>query len=307
MPTPRLSRKKHALVHHLAGKGLSNRKVAAKAGVSVGTVSNYTKEPLPDLNVSAELPESWAEEYPPFMLPGPCRALLLPDVHVPFHDRAAIECAVREGKAAGCNVVIFTGDTFDCHSVSKYPHDGTAITYQQEVAYGQQFMRYVRGQFPKARLIFKEGNHEERLEKYVLGKAPALFGIEECTLSSLFGLGMVGAEVVKDQRVIRLGKLRVIHGHELGSVSAPVNAARWLVLKAKRNAIMGHLHHTSEQPSRDIDGDEQGAWSMGCLCGLSPKYRKLALSWNHGAAIVDVSKDGSFGMRNFRIKEGKVL
>lgn len=307
MATPPLSPRKHKLIHELGAEGKTHREIMRKAKVSMGTVTNKLREPIPT-PAKAELPESWAEEYPPYHIDGGKRALLLFDVHIPFHIRRAVEVAVEAGKRDAVDTVILGGDALDFHSVSRYDHDGSKLTYQQEIEYARQFMAYLREQFPKARIVFKEGNHEERLNKYILARAPALFGLENCTLASLIGLSAVGAELVTDQRVIHLGKLRVIHGHEYGGgVNAPVNAARWLMLRAKRSAVMGHLHQTSVQPDTDIDGELRIAWSVGCLCGLNPKYRRLSSRWNHGFATVEMSKGGEFEMRNQHILNGKVL
>ncbi len=309
MAAPRIPKKKHVKIHELAGNGESTRQIAKQVGIHHATVSAYTRKPLVDpADPTAALPPSWAEEYPPFSIDGAKKALLLFDVHIPFHDRGAIEAAIGAGRAAAVDTVVLGGDALDFHSVSRSDHDGSKLTYHQEIEYARQFLVYLRGRFPKARIVFKEGNHEERLTKYILSRAPALFGLENCTLASLVGLANIGAELVSEQRVMRLGKLRIIHGHEYGGgVNAPVNAARWLLLRAKRAAVMGHLHHTSEQPDTDIDGEVRAAWSVGCLCGLHPKYRRLNSKWNHGAAIVEVARDGDFNMRNFRIRNGKVM
>ena len=308
MPTPKLSERKHRKIHALAAEGASGREIVKKAKVSQGTVANYLKKPLPTPPAKAELPESWAEDYPPFKIDNAGRALLLFDVHIPFHVKGAVEAAVEAGQHEAVNTVVLGGDALDFHQVSRYDHDGSKLTYQQEIESGKQFLAYLRDRFPKARIVFKEGNHEERLAKYILSRAPALFGLEDCTLASLLGLAGLGIEHVGDQRVIHLGKLRVIHGHEYGGgVSAPVSAARWLMLRARKPAVMGHLHQTSEQIENDIDNNQLAAWSVGCLCGLNPKYRRLSSRWNHGCAIANVAKDGTFEMRNMRVMNGKAV
>lgn len=308
MPNPKLPERKRKRIHELGAQGMTQRKIGKLVGVSQCAVHDHLKKPVASPVSEAELPESWAEEYEPFTIDGPCRALLLSDIHIPFHDRKALEAAVEVGKREAANVVVLNGDALDFHAVSRYDHDGSKLTYQMEIEGAKKFVRWIRNQFPKARIIFKEGNHEERLERYILSRAPALFGLENVTLRSLVGLDGVGAEHVGEQRVIRLGKLRIIHGHEYGGgVNAPVNAARWLLLRARRSAIMGHLHHTSYQPETDIDGEQRGAWSLGCLCGLHPRYRRLAQRWNHGFAVVSVDKAGAFDVRNHQVIGGKVV
>lgn len=302
----------HALPHAVHAKicergqaGLSGHEIAREMKISQSVVCKYLKIPLPKLS---DLPVSWAEDYVPFAIDGGYRALLLYDVHIPFHVTAAVEAAVTAGKKQNCNVVILGGDALDFHGVSRYDHDGTKLTYQQEIEYGVQFFTYLRKQFPKARIVFKEGNHEERLSKYILSRAPVLFGLEKTSLPALLELSDRGIEHVGEQRVVHAGKLRIIHGHEYGgSTNAPVNAARWLMLRARKPAVMGHLHHTSEQIEANIDGDQLASWSVGCLCGLSPRYRRLNARWNHGFAVVEVAKNGSFELDNRRIMNGKVV
>lgn len=309
MPTTKLSRKKHAKIHAALAAGKSTRQAMKLAGVSLGTVNNYAKVPLPEpAAASAKLPPSWAEDYPAFLVDGPAKVLVLSDVHIPFHVSKALEAAVEFGKKNGADTVLLNGDVCDFHCVSRYDHDGSKLTYVEEIESGKQFLRWLRAQFPKGRIIYKEGNHDERLNKYILSRAPTLFGLEYCTLPSLLGLSAVGADHVGEQRVVHVGKLRVIHGHEYGSgTSAPVNAARWLMLRARKPALMGHLHQTSEQIEMDIDGNQLAAWSVGCLCGLNPRYRRLSTRWNHGFAFVTVSKDGTFEVRNLRVSNGKVI
>jgi hypothetical protein len=98
-----------------------------------------------------------------------------------------------------------------------------------------------------------------------------------------------------------------LHGHEYGrGTNAPVNGARWLMLRARRPAMMGHLHHASEQREQAIDGTALATWSVGCLCGLHPRYARLTARWGHGWAIVDVAGDGSFEVDNRSLVEKRV-
>jgi len=308
MPKP-IPPRVHARILALAAKGLSLRQIGRQLGIHETTVMRYARTPMPaQHNAPTALPRSMAEEYPPFDIAGPAKILLLSDIHIPFHDQGALSAALVWGRKWGPTCVLLNGDTLDFHQVSRYDHDGSKVTYEEEIAAGCQFLRHLRALFPKARMVFKEGNHEERLEKYILARAPALFGLEAVTVAGLLGLAGFGVEHVRDQRVIRCGKLRVIHGHEYGGgLYAPVNPARWLMQRARKPSIMGHLHQTSEQIEQDIDGRQLATWSVGCLSGLHPRYRRLSAKWNHGFAALTIHRDGSFSVENRRIIGGEVL
>jgi predicted phosphodiesterase len=307
----KLGPRQRAEIHRRVQAGETHRAIADATGLHPQTVAKAAREPLPEQVPAADgtpqLPESFSLDYQPFGMAVTGKTLLISDVHIPFHDRRAVEAAVKHGRDAGVKAVLVNGDALDFHGVSRFDHDGTAITYQQEIEYGRKFFAYLRGQFPRARIVFKEGNHEERLERYILTRAPALFGLAGVNVASLVELENHGVEHVGEQRVIRLGKLSVIHGHEYGrGTNAPVNAARWLMLRARRPAIMGHLHHTSEQRETAIDDTTLATWSIGCLCGLHPRYARLTARWGHGWAIVDVAGDGSFEVDNRSLVEKRV-
>lgn len=234
-----------------------------------------------------------------------CRALILSDIHSPYYDFTALKIALEYGLERGINVVILNGDTIDCGPISKFPKDSSRPTFPQEIAITIGLLGLIRDTYPDARKILKYGNHELRLRTFLQTHAKELEGIVE--LADLLHLEEMGYEVVRQER-IALGKLNVLHGHELShGITAPVNPARGVFLKAKKSAIVGHHHQTSHHSEGDIEGGRTGCWSTGCLCDLSPDYNYFGgLKWNHGFAIVDVDEDGLFTVFNHSIIDGKV-
>ncbi len=107
---------------------------------------------------------------------------------------------------------------------------------------------------------------------------------------------------------IHLNNLWGIHGHEyVGGISAPVNPARGLFLKAKVSTFQGHNHQTSEHTEPTLTGKMVTTWSLGCLSELHPAYMPLN-KWNHGFAEVDLDPNGEdFEFNNKRIFKGKIL
>lgn len=258
-----------------------------------------------ELALALGLPDPHPERYEPLSIDTPGRWLLLSDVHLPWHDRATLELAVGRAKRDRVAGVILNGDTLDCHEVSEHDKDPGAPRYVQEIDIGKQFLRWLRDQLPTARIVVREGNHEERLGRYVFRHAPALFGLDCLTTPQLLEVDQVGAEWLGDKRVVMLGKLPVLHGHEYRG-SGGVNPARWLYLRTHHSAICGHFHRTSEHGERDVLGREQRTWTLGCCCFLAPRYMRLN-GWNHGAAFVEVAGDGSFAVENKRVFNGQLV
>lgn len=232
--------------------------------------------------------------------------LVLSDVHIPFHNRKTVELAIktaREYKAAG---VLLNGDILDYHGISRFDRTPDDVRYQAEITAGRQFFEYLRNELPRARIVYKGGNHEERLFLYLVRKAPELFGLDVLTTPALLQLDRHAVEYYEDRRVVKLGKLSVIHGHEYPGASNPVNPARGLFLRAKSTALTSHFHQSSEHHEPTIGGKPMGAWSIGCACQLNPLWHPFS-KWNHGYAMVRIYKQGEFSVRNLRVMDGAVV
>lgn len=254
-----------------------------------------------------KIPEGkrYLDDWSPVEISGPARALVLSDIHFPYHDRAALRIALSTGRDRQANMLILNGDTCDFFSVSHWEKDPRQRDFPAEVASIKEFLALLRSGFPKARIVFKEGNHEERYVRYMTLKAPELLGLPDFELRSVLGLDAVGAEHIGDKRPIRLGKLNVIHGHEYKfPIANPVNPARGYYLRAKTHCIGGHLHQTSQHSEKTLEGKVLSTWSTGCLCDLHPEYRPLN-NWNHGFAFVEIDKAGVFHVDNLKIIDGK--
>lgn len=261
---------------------------------------------LPKARAVPKLPEPFPRSYTPYQIHDGLW-LVLSDVHLPYHDVPAIEAAIRVAKKRKIMGVLLNGDMLDSHEISRFDKDPSKPRYQAELKAWNLFATYLRYQFPTADVVFKEGNHEERLYSYLMQKAPALFGLEETSLPTLMKLEKHGIQHVGDCRVVRIGKLNLIHGHEYKpNIQTPVNPARGLFLRTKGLAACGHFHQTSEHHEPTITMKPQGCWSTGCLCQLNPPYMPLN-KWNHGFCLIDCTSKGDFHVENFRIMDGKVL
>lgn len=254
------------------------------------------------------LPSAVKRSYKPFQITTQGWWLVLSDIHLPYHEPAAIEAAVAATKECGGVVgVLLNGDVLDSHELSTFDKDPTAPRYREERRVALKFFDWLRHVFPTERIVFKAGNHEERLDRYLMQRAPALFGLEQVQLPSILNLSDYNIEWVSDKRVIRFGKLNVIHGHEYRpNIQVPVNPARGIFIRTKGNTLGGHFHQTSEHHEPTITGKPQGCWSTGCLCQLFPAYSPLN-RWNHGGALVHLGKGSQFLVRNFRIINGKIV
>jgi hypothetical protein len=168
---------------------------------------------------------------------------------------------------------------------------------------------WIRDQFPDATIIYKLGNHEERLDRYCWSRAPELVGLAHITWEGLLKIGSDLKPIpeleeiifVGEQRPIMLGKLPVLHGHELpkGLVSS-VNPARGAFLRMIDTVMVNHFHRSSSHVEYNWRHQPINCWSVGCLCDLTPEYARIN-RWNWGHAVVEISSTLGFDVHNYKL------
>jgi len=244
-------------------------------------------------------------DWTPYKIMGE-NVLVIADVHIPFHDRESVLIALRHGQACGVDTVLILGDLGDFYSVSWWERDPRLRNFKAEIDMVKDFFKFLRQLFPKAEIVYKIGNHEERYERYLKVKAPDLLGIEIFELANLLDTETHGVQIVGDRRVCKIAGLHLIHGHEFGrAITSPVNPARGLFLKGKEIAMTAHHHQSSNHGAATLADEKITCWSIGCLCDLHPDWKPLN-EWNHGFACVE--RDGKkFYVRNKKIVDGEVF
>ncbi len=312
MPTAKLSRLIHeenklsfetseqvrGILRYIEGKR------GGKLKKAIINTKYFKSEPRPTNPYN--LPQSDETIYEPYNITGK-RILVLSDIHIPYHSIPALTAAFDWAKDKDVDTVLLNGDTIDAHKLSKYVTDPKKRDFAGELETFREFFNVLTETFPKAKVIFKIGNHEERYNAFLAQKAGELSGVHEFSLENIIRARANGIDFVTDKRIMKAGDLNIIHGHEFtGGSFSPVNIARGLFLKAKVSAMQGHNHQTSEHTETDMNGRITTTWSVGCLSELHPMYMPLN-KWNHGFAFVEVQDDGDFQVHNKRIHKGDVL
>lgn len=268
----------------------------------------YAKSPRPPRQAGEvrRMPASLAEPWVPHDLGVVGRVGILSDIHVPYHDEVAVRAAVEHLGEAGVAAILLNGDTCDFYSISRWQKDPSKRDFKGELEACREFVAWLREQFRGIPIVLKAGNHEERWTHYIWQHAPELSSDRLTSLVSWLHLDQHGIEYVDDQRPVMVGKLPVLHGHELPKgLAAPVNVARGAFLRTLSSVLVGHSHRSSGHAESDMWHNEIFTWSTGCLCDLTPEYARIN-RWNHGGAIVTVHEGGEFDVENFRISAGKV-
>lgn len=252
-----------------------------------------------------DLPQSYANEFSPFLI-NQSRVLVISDLHFPYQTNQAIELALDYGKSKKVDCILINGDLLDFANISRHDKDWHARSTKEEFDACRQFLKSLRLNFPKTKIVYKLGNHDERWEKFLYTKAPEIFDVAEFQLEVLLKLGELKIEIVKNKRPVKIGKLTVLHGHELAGGAGGVNPARSTFLKTYSNVLVGHFHKTSSNTETSLDGNIVAVNSTGCLCDLNPAYMPINRH-GHGFAYVEHDiKTGHYHLENLKIIKGKI-
>jgi predicted phosphodiesterase len=288
--------------YYKGANGDKNRKKATNAGHFEQPQISTIQEGLKKFGIISRA------EAPEHLQLGSGKYLILSDIHIPFQDDAALACALEWGVQNNVTHIILNGDIMDTYEVSRFLKETKRPKIAEELEMTRSFFAFLRDLFPNTPIYYKLGNHEERMRHYLLRNAKEFADLDGLSLEDQLKLKDFNIQLV-NREMIKIGKLIVIHGHELGeSVFSPVNPARGMFLKAKASILFGHNHQVSHHSENNLHGDQVGVWSTGCLCELTPEYRPYAYTkWSHGFAFVDVNEDGTFHVNNMKILNGKIL
>lgn len=210
--------------------------------------------------------------------------VILSDVHFPFCLSSTIATAVRFMEKYQPKFIIILGDLIDCYSLSRFDKDPKRIlSLQKEFDEASAFLTDLRERFPKARIIYIEGNHEKRLQKY-LNSHPEISSLRTLTIQDLMGLDSIQVEYLPNYY---LNGLYLTHGEVVRKYSG--QSARGELEKNDCSGVSAHTHRLSHYfkstPQRDLQWCE-----CGCLCSLNPVYLDTRPDWQNGFVYGDFAR-----------------
>lgn len=230
------------------------------------------------------------------------KVLFLTDVHIPFHDKRAYELALKVALSERESIkeVILNGDFLDMYGVNGHGIDPRLkIDAEDEIRAGRKELKRIRAMFPKAKLVFLQGNHEFRLERYMAQNAPAV--VDMLTTPKALELHTVKATYIPftpDQKYRVLGSSLYARHRPNGSGA---NAAIQTVKNCGASVIYGDIHKTQECQHVTLRGDYHRAIGVGWLGDKNHpvmSYVKNHHDWQLGFAIITVLNDGTWFCEN---------
>lgn len=237
-------------------------------------------------------------------------ALILSDLHIPYHHEPSLELAVSFGEFLHPSKVIILGDGFDFYGISKWKKDPMRMPFRDEVFRCREEIQKLSTRFPHAEKVYIAGNHELRLRDFLWSDAKELCGLEEVEVKKLLKLDESGWRYIDNKELMEHGKnpymindIVLLHGHEVRSF-AQANIPRSYFQKVKCSLLMAHVHQTQMHFPRVLHEYKQ-CHSLGCLSELNPPFATFN-EWNHGFGVIWYDKTSAI-IENKRIVNGEIL
>lgn len=255
------------------------------------------------------------------------RAVILPDLQIPWHDEKAVEVALKILKDAKPDKVVVLGDLLDLAAFSRFEQRPEfAGTTQAAIVYAHQLLAEIRRLAPTAEIAVLEGNHDKRLEKSNLVNWGASHGIKRAvdyinndgypvmSVPHLLSLDTLDIEYVGGYPANRYwinDRLQVRHGQRVRSAGS---TAKLVSDDERVSTIFGHVHrietHFKTTQVR-AGGRTSAAFSIGALCridgsvpstkngyDLSGKPVENYEDWQQAICIVDYEDgDNAFNVQ----------
>ena len=234
------------------------------------------------------------------------RFLYLPDSHGTYADPEAVSCALRFGRAHKPQLVILGGDHVDFYQLSAYDKNPERMQgLQADIDAGAAFVRSVRHSFKDARIFYLQGNHEDRLRRFIWQKASVLQSLKSFSLPHLLRLGESNVKYV-ETGIMQVRRLTFKHGNIVRARSGQTAQAE--MDREGTSGVSGHTHRISEVSKTTRGGTFKWAES-GCLCELQPEYMVGKVSdWQQGVSYGAFEGGGNlFSLSTAHIIKGRTM
>lgn len=187
----------------------------------------------------------------------------LTDPHIPFHSPRALAAAMNCLADSKLKALFLGGDIFDMYWANGHgPKDPRVFsTLERECDEVNLFLDQIDKTWKNIPKRFIEGNHETRFERFVIEKAPALFGITDLKL-----LIKMNQRPNWTYHSFDTHQLVKIDGIDLYAKHAPKGSSGAQIMNHNAcNLLFGHVHRRIQETKVAGDGRIYRIMSPGWL------------------------------------------
>jgi len=244
------------------------------------------------------------------------------DVHGMRMDVAAVNAMLADVKRLNPDEIVIGGDLLECGGwLAKHQTIGFVATcdytYQEDVMAANRFLDELRAAAPRAVIHYIEGNHEDRVERWVVDQVLASKRDAEFLMSLVSPAALLRlkerdiayyrrTEIYGDglpRGWIQLGKMFYTH-----SLTYSANAARDAAQKTAGNVTYFCTHREDMATIVFPAVGLVKAMNPGCLSQMQPIWKHSnPTSWSQGYQVEYIAASGNFQVIHVPIWRGESL
>jgi len=201
----------------------------------------------------------------------------------PIHDRPSMLLAIAVAKDLQPNFIIFNGDMFDLSDWSTKYTTSPAMTRTLKPAVAEfgYYVGLLKSVSPKSRMIFIEGNHENRMIRAIIEYMPFAYGLislndvkgyDVISIPAIFGFESLGIEWIGNYpngKFFLNDFATIEHGNV--AIRDPGKTAAKMLEERLTSVNFGHIHRI-EGATKTIDTPygKKSIYSQtyGCMCSI---------------------------------------
>ena len=232
------------------------------------------------------------------------RVLAMADLHIPYQHELSIDTMLDFAQKYNPTIIVILGDLIDFFKISRFTEAKMPgkKSVKQEMICAKKFLDKIRALFPDAKIIYYQGNHELRLERFILKNASEIYELIENLIPITLDLPGLGIEY--KTRPFAIGKLWYLHGHEKPAGGNPEWVTNVIFKYVLDHFICGHYHRDQKNSYKRIDGTVFVGMSLGYLA-QEMEYAILN-KWSRSFATIDYNEKGFFKMQGYKIINGEI-
>ncbi len=244
------------------------------------------------------------------------------DMHGMKADGPAISALLADIGTLDPDEIIIGGDMADCggflaqHHTMGYVAE-TDYTWEEDIAATNAFLNALQTVAPRATIDYLEGNHENRVERWIITQTlrhrkdarllRSILGPHKMLRIKERGITFYARNEqhgsCRQPGFVQKGKCFFVH-----EVTSGRNAASAALNKVGGNVVFFHTHTSDSAVGFRPGIGNIGAWNPGCLCELRPMWQHTRPNdWTHGYAVQMVARSNQFLHINVPIVDGRSL
>ena len=202
-----------------------------------------------------------------------------PDTHEPWHDVTAVSIASDIVKCFKPHGICFVGDFHDCYNASRFSKhpDKMFSSLDDEIESGIDLRNHIVNNSRTKNVIFIEGNHEHRIQKYIWDNAGLISNY--ITPKTILKIPKTWKYVPYGQSgYVQINQLIVTHGSRHNK-----NVASSMLDFFKCSVLFAHTHRYQVACSRQFLGGPIFSYNIGWLGNpkTAGEYCTVPPDWVH--------------------------